>query len=79
MQKSMNTVRFTVSLPPDLAIFIEQYQKNHAIQNRSQVIASSLRAFQEAELAAAYRAHALEWQTDPDKDFWDAADNLEEA
>ena len=79
MQNSMNAIRWTISLSPELAHFVEQYQKNHAIENRSQVIASSLLALQVAELAAAYRAHALEWATDPDRTFWETADNLEQA
>ena len=54
-------------------------KKNHAIDNCSQVIASSLLALQEAELAAAYRAHALEWATDLDQTFWETTDNLEQA
>jgi Arc/MetJ-type ribon-helix-helix transcriptional regulator len=78
MQKSMTVSKWTISLPPDLAKFVEQFQHDHAL-SRSEVIAHSLRIMQEAELAAAYKAHAQE--NDPDREFWDAAaldDGLEE-
>jgi hypothetical protein len=79
MQKSMTVSKWTISLPPELAQFVEQFQHDHAL-SRSQVIAQSLRVMQQAELAAAYRAHAAE--NDPDHEFWDTAaldDGLEES
>ncbi len=78
MQKSMTVSKWTISLPPDLAQFVERFQHDHAL-SRSEVIAQSLRAMQEAELAAAYQAHAKD--NDPDQKFWDTAaltDGLEE-
>jgi Arc/MetJ-type ribon-helix-helix transcriptional regulator len=73
MQSSNTTAKFTVSLPADLARFLEHYQKTHKLESRSAVIAKSLQQLRDAELAVAYRAHAEEWQEDPDKDFWDSA------
>ena len=73
MQKSMTVSKWTISLPPDLARFVERFQQDHDLNSRSEVIAQSLRALQETELAAAYREHAKEWQDDPDKEFWDQA------
>jgi Arc/MetJ-type ribon-helix-helix transcriptional regulator len=79
MQKGMTVSKWTISLPPDLARFVEQFQHDHAL-SRSEVIAQSLRVMQEAELAAAYQAHAKD--NDPDSEFWDTAaldDGLEQS
>jgi Arc/MetJ-type ribon-helix-helix transcriptional regulator len=73
MQNGHTTTKLTVSLPTDLARFLEYYQKAHKLESRSAVIAKSLQQLRDAELAAAYRAHAEEWQEDLDKDFWDSA------
>lgn len=81
MQRSTTAAKWTVSLPADLARFVERYQQTHALESRSEVIAQSLRTLQEAELAQAYRDHAAEWQSDPEREFWDSAgvaDGLEE-
>lgn len=69
-----NTVsKFTVSVPSDLAKFLEQYQKNHKIASRSEVIARGLQSLRDTELATAYRNHAKAWQKDPEHTFWDEA------
>jgi Arc/MetJ-type ribon-helix-helix transcriptional regulator len=73
MPTDNTTSKFTVSVPPDLAKFIEQYQKSHHIASRSEVIAKGLQSLRDAELAAAYRDHAKAWQKDPERDFWDQA------
>lgn len=73
MKNSNTTTKLTVSLPTDLARFLEQYQQTHKLESRSAVIAKSLQHLRDMELAAAYRAHAEEWQQNPDKDFWDRA------
>jgi Arc/MetJ-type ribon-helix-helix transcriptional regulator len=81
MQKSANVTKWTVSIPPDLAQFVERYQQTHDLESRSEVIAQGLRTLQAAELEQAYRDHAKEWQNDPERAFWDAAatdDGLEE-
>ncbi|MGL4609654.1 MAG: antitoxin [Trueperaceae bacterium] len=65
--------KFTVSIPSELARLLESYQKSHDLGSRSAVIAKGLEQLREAELAAAYRTHATEWQEEPDKDFWDKA------
>lgn len=67
------TSKFTVSVPSGLAKFIEQYQKNHQIASRSEVIARGLQSLRDAELAAAYQDHAKAWQKDSEREFWDRA------
>ena len=82
MQRTGTAAKWTVSLPADLARFVERYQQTHALESRSEVIAQSLRTLQEAELAQAYRNHAAEWKSDPEREFWDSAaiaDGLEES
>jgi len=73
MTARTTSAKFTVSIPPDLVGFLERYQKTHALESRSEVIAQGLRQLQEAELVKAYQAHALEWAKDPDAEFWDSA------
>jgi hypothetical protein len=73
MQNSNTTTKLTVSLSAELARFLEHYQQTHKLESRSAVIAKSLQHLRDTELAAAYCAHAEEWQNNPDKDFWDHA------
>jgi Arc/MetJ-type ribon-helix-helix transcriptional regulator len=73
MTQRTTVAKVTVSIPPDLMGFLERYQKSHALESRSEVIARGLRQLQAAELAHAYQAHALEWAKDPDAEFWDTA------
>ncbi len=73
MTTRSTTSKFTISIPADLAQFISQYQAAHGLDNRSEVIARGLQSLREAELAAAYRAHAEDWAKEPDRDFWDKA------
>lgn len=73
MTQKMTATKVTISIPPDLVTFLERYQKMHQLQSRSEVIARGLRQLQEAELTAAYQAHALEWADDPEAEFWDTA------
>lgn len=82
VQQISRVAKWTVSLPADLARFVERYQQTHALESRSEVIAQSLRTLQEAELAQAYRNHAAECKSDPEREFWDSAgiaDGLEES
>ena len=81
VQQTSRVAKWTVILPADLARFVERYQQTHALESRSEVITQSLRALQEAELAQAYRNHAAECKSDPEREFWDSAaitDGLEE-
>ena len=73
MTQRTTSSKFTVSIPPDLVGFLEHYQKTHALESRSEVIAQGLRQLQETELAQAYQAHALEWAKNSDSEFWDTA------
>jgi Arc/MetJ-type ribon-helix-helix transcriptional regulator len=69
-----NTVaKFSVSIPAELANFLEDYQKEHKLSSRSEVISISLEKLREAELGKAYREHAKDWQSDSDQAFWDSA------
>ncbi len=52
------TQRVTVSLPPNLANFLEEYQRSHQISSRSEAIAQALIALREKELAEEYAAYA---------------------
>lgn len=73
MTTRITATKFSISLPAELARFLEDYQKEHGLGSRSEVIAKGLETLRKAELANAYREHAEDWQTDPDRDFWDRA------
>ena len=72
MNKSITATKFSVSVPTELASFLNQYQQEHGV-SRSEVFTKGLEKLREEELARAYREHAEEWEKDPDKDFWDKA------
>jgi Arc/MetJ-type ribon-helix-helix transcriptional regulator len=65
--------KFSVSIPAELAAFIEHYRREHRLGSRSEVIKISLTKLREADLAEAYREHAEDWRDDPDREFWDRA------
>lgn len=52
-----NAQRITASLPPNLATFIDEYQKQTGT-SKSEIIALGLRALQEKLLAEEYAAYA---------------------
>ena len=73
MATRSTTAKFSVSIPAELVSFLERYQRERGLSSRSEVITKGLEALRKTELANAYREHAEAWQTDPDRDFWDAA------
>ena len=52
------TQRVTVSLPPTLANYLEEYQKTHQIGSRSEAVVQAIIALREKELAEAYADYA---------------------
>jgi len=64
--------KFSISIPGELTASVKQYQKEYGVC-RSEVFTKGLEKLREEELARAYQNHAEEWQTNPDKDFWDTA------
>lgn len=67
------SAKLSVSVLAELLSLIERYQREHGLSSRSEVISRGLEKLLEAELARAYQEHAVEWQRDPDQDFWDGA------
>ncbi|UCH27356.1 MAG: hypothetical protein JSV66_06885 [Trueperaceae bacterium] len=72
MKARTTTSKFSISIPADLARFVESYRKEHRV-SRSEVVAEGLERLRGEELAKAYRDHAEAWQHDPDREFWDSA------
>ena len=72
MKERMTAAKFSVSIPAELACFLEVYQQTYDV-SRSDAVARGLQKLRDAELAEAYKAHAEEWARDPDRDFWDRA------
>ena len=72
MKKPADTAKFFVSIPAELAHFLEVYRQTYDV-SRSDAVARGLRKLRDAELAEAYQAHAEAWAHNPKKDFWDRA------
>ena len=75
----MNTQRFTVSVEKELADFLDSYQEQHQVSNRSEVIAKAIRLLRERELGRAYYEAGLEWEQSEDAKLWEkiSGDGLE--
>lgn len=50
-----NATRISATLPPDLTLYLEQYQRAHGLESRSAALAAAVRALRDRELEAAYR------------------------
>ena len=72
------TSRFSISLPQDIAHFVETYQQEKGVKSRSEVIEKALKLLREKELGQAYRAAGQEWLSSEDAELWEAtsADGL---
>ncbi|WP_013322884.1 hypothetical protein [Gloeothece verrucosa] len=56
----MQSQKISISLPPSLLTFIEDYKVAKGCQSRSQVILEALELLQERELEQAYREASFE-------------------
>ncbi|TSA84700.1 ribbon-helix-helix protein, CopG family [Deinococcus detaillensis] len=52
------TQRVTVSLPPSLATYLDEYQKSHQLSSRSEAVAQAIEALREKQLAEEYAEYA---------------------
>ncbi len=75
MMNVMNTQRFTISVDNELATFLESYQSQHQIANRSEVIAKAIKLLREQELGQAYYEAGLEWERSKDAKLWETTSN----
>ena len=55
-----NAERMTISLPPDIARYIKDYQQAHNLESRSEAFVRAVQALREQELAEQYAALARE-------------------
>ncbi|MCY1701802.1 ribbon-helix-helix domain-containing protein [Deinococcus sp. SL84] len=60
-----NVERMSISLPPDIARYIKDYQQAHNLESRSEAFVKAIQALREQELAEQYAALASE--NDPDR------------
>lgn len=65
--------KISISLPAELAAFLERYREEHDLRSRSEVVVRGLEKLRDEALADAYSRHAEEWRSDPDREFWDSA------
>ncbi len=75
----MNTQRFTISVEKELAEFLDNYQTQHQVSSRSEVIAKAIKLLRERELGRAYHEAGLEWEQSEDAKLWEktSGDGLE--
>lgn len=64
--------KFSISIPADLASFVDGYQQEHGL-SRSEVISKGLEKLRDTVLADAYRREAEDRLIDDDREFWDRA------
>lgn len=57
--------RMTISLPPDAARYLEQYQQTHHLSSRSEAVLKAIQALRDQQLAEDYAALARE--NDPER------------
>jgi antitoxin ParD1/3/4 len=62
----MNVEKLSISLPPSLVQFVENYKRNKGCKSRSQVIEEALELLRNRELEAAYREASAEVDNDWD-------------
>ena len=55
-----NAEHMTISLPPDIARYIKDYQQTHGLESRSEAFVKAVQALREQELAEQYTALARE-------------------
>ncbi|WP_029482756.1 ribbon-helix-helix domain-containing protein [Deinococcus marmoris] len=57
--------RMTISLPPDAARYLEEYQQSHQLASRSEAVLKAIQALRDQQLAEDYAALARE--NDPER------------
>ena len=57
--------RMTISLPPEAARYLEEYQQAHHLSSRSEAVLKAVQALRDQQLAADYAALARE--NDPER------------
>lgn len=72
MIDSMKAVtKVSISLPEDIARFVEEYQEDHDLPSRSEVFVAAVKLLREKELAQAYKAASTEWENSEDAKLWE--------
>ena len=76
----MNSTKLSVSVPSQLAQFIERYQAAHGVPTKSEVVERALVLLQKSELKQQYAQAYKEWAESGEAEVWDATvgDGLDE-
>jgi Arc/MetJ-type ribon-helix-helix transcriptional regulator len=61
-----NKEKISITLPPEIVRYAEQYQQTHGLSSRSEVVLEAFKALREKELEEGYRAWAEEFKRNPD-------------
>lgn len=74
----MTASKLSVSLDSPIAAFVEQYQREHGLRTKSEVVSLALELLRERELEAQYAAAWQEWKGSGEAEVWDvtAGDGL---
>lgn len=71
----MRVQKMSVSLPGPLFEFVEQFQAEHQLKSRSEVVSEALRLLQQLQLEACYKAADEELNDDFDSTVGDGLDD----
>ena len=58
--------KISISLPPETIRYAEQYQREHGLASRSEVMLEAIKALRDRELIEGYKAWAEEFRSNPD-------------
>jgi Arc/MetJ-type ribon-helix-helix transcriptional regulator len=58
--------KISISLPAETIRYAEQYQREHDLSSRSEVVLEAFKALRDRELIEGYKAWAEEFQNNPD-------------
>lgn len=64
-------VQISARIDEGLATFLEAYQKNHEVKNRSEVLERAIEALREHSLSEEYAQAMAEWEGSEDAELWE--------
>lgn len=75
----MTASKLSISLDTPIAEFIDQYQQNHGLKTKSEVVSLALQLLREKELETQYADAWAEWKASGEAETWETvtADGLE--
>jgi hypothetical protein len=67
----MPTAKLSISVDETYLPFIDNYQRQHNVKTKSEVLERALELLRRTELERAYAEAAEEWRNNPDAKLWE--------